>query len=164
MKMIPLSMGRVAMVGDDDYEELSKYKWSISTGSQKDSYYAYRTERVNGKDKPIAMQRQIMNCPIGMIVDHINHNTLDNRKDNLRVVTNQQNSCNRRGWKNSRSGYKGVTWYSHNRGWRSQITINGKVIVIGYFFNPLEAALAYDRAAVEYHGEYAYLNFDPRGI
>jgi hypothetical protein len=93
-----------------------------------------------------------------MTVDHINHDTLDNRKDNLRVVTHQQNNCNRRGWKNSRSGYKGVAWYSNNRGWRSQITVNGKVIVIGYFTNPLDAARSYNNAAIKYHGAYACLN------
>lgn len=88
--------------------------------------------------------------------DHINQDKLDNRRYNLRPATFSQNGCNQGVQKNNTSGYKGVFW---NQGkWMTQIKVDGKVIYLGYYDDPKEAARAYNKAALKYHGEFAVLN------
>lgn len=110
---------------------------------------------------PLKMHRMIMNASKGFVVDHINHNGLDNRKANLRLVTNAQNSYNRPCFKKkgSPSQYKGVYWSKRDNKWQVQISCKGKVKTIGQFKDEIQAAKAYDKAAKKYHGEFAYLNF-----
>ena len=94
------------------------------------------------------------------IVDHINHNGLDNRRANLRIATASQNNANsRRGMNRGRSKYKGVWWDEKAGKWRAGIKCQGKCIHLGMFDDEIEAAKAYDRAAGLYHGEFAVLNF-----
>jgi hypothetical protein len=106
----------------------------------------------------VQMHFEVMGC----MCDHKNHNTLDNRKDNLRPCTTAQNNLNRPGNKGSKSGYKGVTLNNGKGGhniWRVRIQIDGKSTFLGRFHTPEEAAHAYDEAAKIYHGEFAHLNF-----
>ena len=93
-----------------------------------------------------------------LTVDHINHNGLDNRKENLREVTQAQNQRNRRSNKNSSSQYKGVSWFKRDKKWHAQIKHKGKGIHLGYFTCEHQAALAYNKKALELWGEYALLN------
>ena len=93
-KKIELSKGKCALVDNEDYERLMQYKWCAS--KTKIGYYSIRKDYTSGKQKTILMHRIIMDCPKGMIVDHINHNALDNRKENLRICTNSQNLMNQR--------------------------------------------------------------------
>lgn len=99
MREIPLTQGKVALIDDEDYEELSQYKWTAHHRA-KNTWYAVRYvgKRVDGKrvGVHIQMHRVITNCPDGLVVDHINHNGLDNRKENLRTVTAAVNAGNRR--------------------------------------------------------------------
>ena len=98
------------------------------------------------------------NIPDGMEVDHINGNTLDCRRENLRIVTSRQNTMNIhiiRG----KSCYKGVFWNKDIEKWYSRIGVNYKLINLGYFASEIEAAKAYDRAALKHFGEFARLNF-----
>ena len=97
-----------------------------------------------------------------LYIDHINGDKLDNRKENLRLATNQQNSMNRKPHKNSSSKYKGVYWSKRENKWIAQIVINKKNKYIGRYQDEKEAALAYDKAAREHFGEYAKLNFEEK--
>ena len=99
-----------------------------------------------------------MNPPLGMQVDHINGDRLDNRRENLRIVTNWQNQMNRGMTINNSSGYKGVRLRRSGK-WEAQIRVNKKAIFLGRFYDKLDAAHAYDDAAKKYFGEFARLNF-----
>ena len=161
-RLIPLTQGKYAIVDPGDYERLSKYKWYAKKCGK--TFYASRTVRT-GKNKKrinITMHRQILNPPYPLVVDHINHNGLDNRKANLRPATRKQNNMNRLcvKRKGSPSKYKGVIWHKHTKKWNVQICYNGKRKTIGYFDNEIEAAKAYDEAAKKYHRDFAVLNFE----
>jgi|SRR5699024_12026504 len=104
------------------------------------------------------MHRVIMNPPEGMYVDHINNNKLDNRKSNLRLCTHMQNRHNSVANINNTSGYKGVFWHNQAKKWRVQITTRGKTHSFGLYHDKHEAAKAYNEAAKDLYGEFAYLN------
>lgn len=150
MKKIKLTQGKYAIVDDEDYENLNQYNWCFNAG------YAVRSNYVNGKQIGLLMMhREIMKTPKNMSTDHINHNKLDNRKSNLRIVTQAQNSYNRLGKKKGTSKYKGVSWHKDYKKW--SVVFDKKWV--GSFSDEVEAAKAYDKAAKEKFGEYALLNF-----
>lgn len=159
MKQIPLTNGKVAVVDDEDFERLSKYSWCINAGK-----YAARGYHLNKKVVIEKMHHAVIGKPPeGYVVDHINGDTLDNRKCNLRFITQQQNCFNSRKKaihhnEEHRSVYKGVWWRRARSKWVSYICVNGHKVYLGLYSNEQEAALAYNEAAKKYHGEYARLN------
>ncbi len=155
MKIIKLTQGKQTIVDDEDYEKLAQHKWYATF--LKSGYYAMRTAGKNGKRKATYMAREILNAPKGFHTDHINHNTLDNRKRNLRLATVRQNQGNRR-IQNNRSGYKGVVWVPGVDKWSPRIRIMGKRVYLGLFKDVKDAALVYNQKAREVFGKYAYLN------
>lgn len=92
-------------------------------------------------------------------IDHINHNTLDNQKSNLRVATRSQNCANRRKFKNNKSGYIGVIWHKHIQRYQAYISKDKKITHLGSFDDPIKAAQVRDAKAKELFGEFAKLNF-----
>jgi hypothetical protein len=152
---IKLTQGKVAIVDDEDYEDLSKYPWRYN----KKLGYAMGHVTIDEKDKTVYMHRFITNAPRNVMVDHENRNKLDNRKSNLRVATGSQNQCNRELPKNNKSGYKGVSFNLSKQRWRAYIRFNKKCKMLGSFNTAEEAALAYDQAARHLHGDFAFLNF-----
>lgn len=156
MKYIPLTQGKFAIVDDEDYEELSKYKWHLSKLS---IFYARKTRKYeSGKFSTISMHRYLLNAQKGMFVDHINGNGLDNRRSNIRICTQKENNRNMRIGKKNKSGYKGVSWATDAQKWRAFIYVEGKNINLGRFSDKEAAAGAYNEAAKKYHGEFASLN------
>ena len=152
-RKIPLTQGKYAIVDPEDYEELTKYKWFAKRF--KGRFYAGRTV----KKKTVRMHQAIIGDVEGKVIDHINHNGLDNRKANLRFVTTQQNSWNRRKNRgNYSSRYKGVAWSKSRKKWRTKVKCNGRVISIGHFDDERAAAMAYDARAKKLFGEYAAPN------
>jgi hypothetical protein len=150
---ITLSKGNKAIVDDEDYEYLTQTKWSDDSHGYA-IRHAFNIEGIPTTEK---MHRIIMNAEPHQQVDHINGIPWDNRKSNLRLVTNAQNSANKDRYSTNKSGYKGVAVYNKGR-WTAQITVNYRKIHLGCFDDPKEAALAYNEAAVKYFGEYAKLN------
>lgn len=154
VKTILLTKGQIAFVDEAMYEELNQYKWHFN------GRYAARTDPESSK--PIYMHRQILhklNAPRAAYTDHIDGNTLNNQRNNLRDVTGAQNGYNKRTTKNAVSPYKGVTYERKKQCWRAAIYPHGMRRCLGYFHDEIEAALAYDRAACIHFGEYARLNF-----
>lgn len=140
----------------DDNERLAKYKWHAS--GKKGKFYAARKR--NGKT--ILMHHEIIDVPPAFVCDHINHNTLDNRKCNLRVCTPAQNAHNRLPGRNCKSSYKGVSWHKASHKWAAEIRCNNERIHLGYFDYEQDAAIAYDDMAIELFGPFACLNYNHR--
>lgn len=165
MKKIDIStkshLNTFALVDDEDYEELSKYKWSFRPA--KYTAYAVRSVKRNGKHTMFRMHREILGLKAGdgKITDHIDCNGLNNQKSNLRTCTNAQNSMNHRGISGT-SQYKGVCWDTRKNKWMSVIMKDDKLRFIGYFEDEIEAAKSYDTKAKELFEEFAWLNF-PNG-
>lgn len=147
--------GMETIIDVDDYAAFCHRSFHIAYGWNKTPYVAF-----NMGKKKLRLHRVIMGNPEGFFVDHINRNTLDNRKSNLRLATRSQNMANRISRTGS-SKYKGVHWRPNISKWRAQIRMGekgDKQLMLGYFDTEEEAALAYNAAALEKWGEYAFLN------
>jgi hypothetical protein len=148
--------GYQVLVDDQDAARVLATKWHIQHDSLKryGRVYFYRSLPQN---KTISLHRFILGLGKGEggIVDHINNNPLDNRKENLRICTNAQNQYNRKRNKNNTSGYRGVRWSSQYKKWRAVIIVNKHNIYLGIFDDPQKAHEVYVRAAHKYYGVFA---------
>lgn len=153
-KVIITSNGGQAIVDDDMFDELSKYSWNTDPKG-----YARRRIQKDRKSFTELMHRRVMRLPAGHgVVDHINRNRLDNRRENLRLCTYSQNSMNRSKPSHNTSGFKGVSQYKGQEKWSAQIGHMGRLIHLGYFDTPELASEAYKRAATVLHGEFACIS------
>jgi hypothetical protein len=153
---IPLTQNQVALIDDEDFELVSQYKWYAGWDSHTKSYYACtKIKKETGGHTLLQMHRLIMNAKKGEQVDHINHNTIDNRKANLRSCTHSENQHNQGKYSNNTSGYKGVHPHKSSGKWQAQIKLNGKTIHLGTFLTKEEAYKAYCKASLELHGEFS---------
>ena len=151
LNYIPLKQGRFVIVDSADYEKLIKHNWTATIVT----VYAVRIE----KGKTIYMHNEIMQPQAGLIIDHKDHNGLNNSRVNLRLATRSQNSCNRKKRAGCSSKYIGVSMDKKTGKWQAAIMIEGTRIFLGNFDNEIAAAMAYDKAAILYHKEFASLNF-----
>jgi hypothetical protein len=157
MKEVSLTRGMVALIDDADAELVEAFNWRAEKGTA--TFYARKTgprpERIQ-----TSMHRLILGLERGdrLCCDHIDGNGLNNQRHNLRVATYKQNAANRTASRNALSHYNGVTLDKRVGKWRAQIQSGGKSIWLGQFATELQAAEAYDLAAVKVHGEYAKLN------
>jgi len=149
MKKISLSQGKVAVIDDEDFAEINKYKWYFDNG------YAIRNITVGEKRTRLSMHRFILKVKKGIEVDHKNGYGLDNRKENIRICTRSQNNINKGKYKSNISGFKGVS--ESQKKWKAQIQINGKKIDLGRFKTKEIAYKIYCEAAIKYHGEFSHI-------
>ena len=145
-KLLPLSQGKHAIVDDDLFEYLNQWKWHY----RRDGYVCHREGNTT-----VYLHRVITQCPQGMVVDHKNRNTLDNRRTNLRVCTQSQNNLNQRLRSDSKSGLKGVTEHANKRKrWQAHLRVGGRKKSLGYYLTKEEAHAAYIKVAKNLHGEF----------
>lgn len=156
--MIPLTQGKFALVDEADAEWItSSGKWYAAKKLR--TYYAVRADP--GRHRTLLMHAVIAGFKG---VDHANRNGLDNRRINLRAANQSQNTANIGLTKANKSGYKGVRWLPKCSKWIAGIRVRGQYIHLGLFSDPIEAAVAYNAAALEAYGEFAWLNpVPPRG-
>lgn len=154
-KQIPLSQDKFALVDDADFDWLSQWKWHCTVKG-----YAARNINSGHRHgrKILLMHREINKTHPGIKTDHRDGNGLNNQRYNLRNSTDSQNMMNRKSARGSSSRFKGVYWNKQDRKWRVQITANKKRIYLGDFKSDTDAAIAYNKKAVELHGEFALLN------
>lgn len=157
MKLINLTQGKQAIVDEEAYHDLSKFKWMFISG------YAARNMRFGDKRKTQYMHRVINKTPNNMETDHVNGNTLDNRIENLRTCTHKQNMWNSKMQRNNTSGFKGVSFHKKTKKWQATLGVNGGLVYLGLFGKQREAALAYNYAVKKYFKDFAKLNnFRPK--
>jgi hypothetical protein len=158
-KSIPLSQGTFAIVDEVDFKRVNQFKWYAHKRKEGRNYYAQRNiTRPDGSKTIQNLQDFIMEPPDGILVDHKNHNGLDNRKRNLRFCTIAQNAQNKRKMRRKcMSAYKGVSW--NDGKWVAHIGARRTRAYLGRFVNEIDAALAYDEAARQRFGEFALVNF-----
>lgn len=154
--LIPVySRGTVywAKVDDDVAVWASQKRWHLTDGTATTLGYP-----IAGR---VRLHRLVAQTPSGMDTDHINHDSLDNRRCNLRACTSRENHQNMRPRRDGSSGWKGTSWRSRASRWRAVINRDGRQVYLGHFDNEADAALAYNFAAIKYFGAFAYLNDHP---
>jgi len=151
---------RFAVVDSDDFDRLSRFKWRLCRSNR--TFYAFCTVSQGPLLRPrvVWLHHLVLPPPDGYLIDHRNHNGLDNRCCNLRIATPSENQQNARKTKSKTSSrYKGVDLVKATGKWRTRIAVAGRRLFLGSFTSESDAALAYDHAALKYFGEFACLNF-----
>ena len=150
-RWLPLTHGMFALVDEGVFDAVSGRPWQY----HKDHVAYVDTIRKTS----VLLHRVIMDAKPGEIVDHRNRDVLDNRRSNLRIATKAQNNANSAPRARNKTGIKGAYWDARRCKWRATITVNKRQLWLGYFDSAVEAGLAYDRAAREAFGEFAFVNF-----
>lgn len=143
---------RFTIIDSDDIERVGKHNWRLSTAKERPDYAVTQIGRKN-----VYLHRFILEAKTGELVDHINHDGMDNRKSNLRLATHRQNVAHQR--VRSGTAYKGVQLRCDGKKWIARIQVDRKGHHLGSFATPEDAARAYDKAAILHFGEFAHLNF-----
>ena len=158
-RRINLGEGRFTIVDPLVFYRLNHFHW-YAEGQGKHIYAVRNIIKPNCRATTMRLNRVIMDAPPGLLVDHRNGVSLDNRRSNLRLATHAENACNRPKIRSKTSSrYIGVYFEKRTGRWTSKIRIHGKRLWLGRFASELDAAHAYDKAAMKYHGEFARLNF-----
>jgi hypothetical protein len=157
-RRINLGQGVWTILDAEDYYRFGNLKWTLN-GTKKKFYAVSGVKDKDGNFKMVRLHRLIMNDPRGFLVDHKNGNSLDNRSANLRKATRTQNLFNTRKRENTSSQFVGVSFDKRYRLWHAYITHCRRKRFLGYFKNEVDAARAYDKAALKYRKVFARLNF-----
>ena len=159
---IKLTKGQYALIDNEDLDFLNQWKWGAKYDKDIDGFYGRRTQHntmINGisKNKIIMMHRAVMEYILGRelerneLIDHINHNPLDNRRDNLRIVSSRQNQQNLK--RKTSSKYPGVHWSKQAKKWIARIRLGNNRKYLGCFSDEKDAAKAYEKACRELAGD-----------
>lgn len=157
---IELSDGRFALIDSSDAEKVLSRTWTLKPRDDRNGFYAVSPEVRDGKRTQIRMHRFIIDAEPDVLVDHRNGDGLDNRRENIRKCSREQNNRNRRPGANLKGAH--FCGEGRRKPWKALIRVDGKNFYLGHFESEHQAALAYDEAALKYFGEFANLNF-PRG-
>lgn len=149
---IPLTKGQWAIVDLEDLPLLIGHSWFFSCG--------YAAGEPGGKR--VQMHRYILKPPVGLYVDHKNGNGIDNRRQNLRLCTLQENQRNRQKQKDNTSGFKGVSWNTRDKVWRAAAKVKKRTVFFATFDCKFDAATAYNFAVHDLFGEFAVYNQVPQ--
>ena len=150
---VTLTKGYKAVIDVEDVPSVEAYNWRVQTKGN--NAYAVRSEPIGGgKQTTVRMHRQITDASPETQVDHIDHNGLNNKRQNLRLCEGIHNTWNARRRCNNTSGYKGVSWSGAMSKWRARINVKGEEHRLGYFDTPQEAHQAYCEASKKYHKEF----------
>jgi hypothetical protein len=141
-------------ISPEDYPLVKEHAWCAGGGG-KGRRTLYAKTRISDS-KQIRMHQLILGVSN---VDHRDNDGLNNRRGNLRISTQSQNVANAAARKTNKSGFKGVSWHSSNNLWRAVIMVHGKQKYLGQYADKVEAAKAYDEAALKFFGEFANTNF-----
>jgi hypothetical protein len=156
---IPLTQGRFALVDAASYALVRGRTWCAWWHPGTRGFYAVSmSPRRDRRRKTLLLHREVLRAQDGVQVDHRNHDTLDNRLNNLRLAIAAENSHNMRRPRNNTSGYKGVSWNKDRKRWQAHICLSGKRRYLGYFDTAAEAGAVYDAAARKLHGAFAFTN------
>lgn len=158
MPTIALTKGFVARISPEDFLRFGALVWHAIV-TPDGHVYAARTVHSHARKHMVYLHREILDAATGSVVDHVNGDTLDCRRSNLRLTTPTGNARNRRADRTSTSSFIGVSWDARNRKWIAQIKYDGRNRFLGRFADEAEAARAYDTAAREHFGEHARPNF-----
>ena len=158
-RRLPLTQGKYSLVWAADYDHLMLWRWQARYSPLTKSWYAGTYMRMYGRPAIVRVHNIVFNLPLGIARDHENHDTLDNRRNNLRPCSTSQNMAHRRISRMNTSGYIGVHWNCGHEKWSARIGVDGKRISLGYSDDIVEAAKIRDAAAINYFGEFAVLNF-----
>lgn len=156
MIKLKATCGTEFIIDKEFVDMVAPYAWMIHKA--RTNKYVYSFDK-NNNNKIFRLHRMLMFARDGEIIDHINHNGLDNRLENLRFVNSSQNSVNRGIKPRSNSGYYGVSWEKRKKRYGAYFCHNYKHIWVGRFKSAKAAAIARDKMIIEYHGDYATLNF-----
>jgi hypothetical protein len=152
MKEIKLSQGKVALVDDEDFELLNKLKWCYGSRGYAVKTTHYRDSTNKRHTSMLWMHRVVATTPAGMFTDHINGDKLDNRRENLRIVTQEQNAWNTKTPRHNTTGIKGIYWRANR--WEAAISKDSKKVHLGRFASRYDAEKAYENAALKLRGKY----------
>ena len=136
-------------VDDEDYDFVKQYKWHVHKPPTASGFYVVRNDRSNGKHKLLLLHRELMKPQDGEMIDHINRNPLDNRRCNMRIVSQKKNQENQKISKKNLSGFTGVYWNKHASKWMAYICHNKKVIYLGLYNTVQEAVEARKQKELE---------------
>jgi hypothetical protein len=151
---VPLTKGYEAVIDAEDAVILQFFSWSAKPKPSK--VYAVTGLKSRSGYTTVLMHRMIMRYPLGLQVDHIDGDGLNNRKSNLRVATHAQNMWNRGPQHNNTSGFRGVSWHEKSAKWQARIKHENGRMFLGYFDTAEAANEAYIEASKRLHGDFAY--------
>jgi len=147
----------IVLIDADEWENVSRFHWHHNSSKIGGPYFRGWVKNIDGTRTHVYLHRFIINAPKEKHVDHINGNTLDNRKINLRLCFQIENCHNSKKSKKNTTGYKGVTYNKREKKYKAQICLNWEHKCLGTFETAEEAYAAYCRAACEYYGQFARL-------
>lgn len=154
IKFIALTKGQIAVVDSTDYDQISGFSWQAKWDENTKMFRAERTIRLeDGKRRTLGMHRVVMGDPKGLLIDHKNHNTLDNRRCNLRICNSSQNAMHRKVRSSNKLGLKGVV--RNGSGFAAYVSINRKKMHLGTFPTKELAYEAHQAASKKFHGDYS---------